>query len=68
MGTQIKMSFCFIVEYLNVKVIQNFRDADTYMACTTSIPSSVLHYTLIKDVYKRFESDVHNMMFTISLK
>ena len=27
----------------------------THMACTTSIPSSVLHYTLIKDVYTKFK-------------
>ena len=28
-NSQIKMSFCFIVEYLNVKVFWNFGDADT---------------------------------------
>ena len=28
-NSQIKMSSCFIVVYLNVKVIRNLRDADT---------------------------------------
>ena len=53
-NSQIKMSFCFIVEYLNVKVIRNFRDADTpYLyGLSTSIPSSVLCYAFVKDIHK----------------
>ena len=49
--------FCFIIEYLKVKVIRNFRDPDIlfiWLVPHPLIPSSILHYTL-KDVYTKFE-------------
>ena len=53
------MSFCFIVEYLNVKVFRNFRDADTFLLIWL-VPQSfpALFFTiimLIKDVYRKLK-------------
>ena len=56
--------FCFIVEYLNVNVIRNFRDADTSYLYGLYHIHSQLHSSLYT---QRCIHKVQKVMFTISL-
>ena len=56
--------FCFIVEYLNVKVIRNFRDADTSYLYGLYHIYSQLRSSLYA---QRCIHKVQKVMFTISL-